>query len=178
MAGNKDFIIQIKGLQPGKHRYEFPVDGSFFKNFENSQVSDAQLDAVVELEKGSGWMNLNCHVKGSVVVECDRCLDDLELPVDFDASVAVKTAVTDDDPQDDGFMIIDPTEGELNLNQFIYDYVCINLPIQKVHPEGQCNPDMLKRLSEVRYESGEIVENSPFSDLKGLLEKKNNKRKI
>lgn len=174
MAGNKDFIIQIKGLQPGKHLYEFPVDGSFFKNFENSQVLDAHLDAEVELEKGSGWMHLNCHVKGSVAVECDRCLDDLELPVDFDASVAVKTAATGDDPQDDGFMIIDPAEGELNLNQFIYDYVCINLPLQKVHPEGKCNPDMLKRLSEVQGESGEVVENSPFSALKGLLEKNDN----
>ena len=45
MAENKDFIIQIKGLQIGKHEYDFPIDGSFFREFENSQILDADLDA-------------------------------------------------------------------------------------------------------------------------------------
>lgn len=177
MTGNKDFIIQVKGLQPGKHEYEFSMDGPFFKQFENSMILDAQLDARVELEKGSGWMNLNCTVEGDVTVECDRCLDELELPVDFEASVAVKTAKTDDDPQDDGFIILDPTEGELDLTQFLYDYVCINLPLQKVHEEGECNPDMVAKLSQVSYgnQSEEPAAHSPFGALKGLLKEEKKK---
>ena len=43
MAENKDFIIQIKGLQIGKHEYDFPIDGSFFRNFENSMILDADF---------------------------------------------------------------------------------------------------------------------------------------
>lgn len=173
MAGNKDFIIQIKGLQIGKHTYEFPVDGSFFSNFENSQILDADLNAGLELEKGSGWMNLHCSITGSVTVECDRCLDNLELPMDFEATVAIKSAAADDDPQDEGFIIMDPAEGELDLSQFIYDYVCIHLPLQKVHPEGTCNPEMIKKLAEVKFENREeqAGENSPFGGLKALLEK-------
>ena len=57
MAENKDFIIQIKGLQIGKHEYDFPIDGSFFRNFENSQILYSYFDSEVLLEKGSGWMN-------------------------------------------------------------------------------------------------------------------------
>ena len=80
MPENKDFIIQIKGLQIGKHEYDFPIDGSFFRNFENSQILDADLDAEVLLEKGSGWMNVEADITGYVTVECDRCLEDVEIP--------------------------------------------------------------------------------------------------
>lgn len=178
MAGNKDFIIQVKGLPSGKHEYEFPINGSFFESFENSFIQDASLTAWVELEKGGGWMNLNCTIEGCVTVECDRCLEELELPVDFDATVAIKSAKTDDDPQDDGFIILDPTEGELDLRQFFYDYVCINLPLQKVHPEGECNPDMLKKLDQVQYgnQPETPAADSPFGALKGLLEKDKTKK--
>jgi hypothetical protein len=47
MLENKEFIIQIKGLQIGKHYYDFPICGSFFRSFENSQILDADLQAVL-----------------------------------------------------------------------------------------------------------------------------------
>ena len=51
MADNKEFIIQIKGMQIGKHHYDFPIEGSFFKEFDKSLILDANLDAEVELER-------------------------------------------------------------------------------------------------------------------------------
>lgn len=174
MAENKDFIIQIKGLQIGKHNYEFPINGAFFKNFENTQIKAANLNAHVELEKGSGWMKINCDILGEVTVECDRCLEDMEIPMDFTTSVAVKFAKTNSDPMDDEFIIIDPTEGELDLSQFLYDYICINLPLQRVHEPGKCNPVMIKKLQEIEAAdaAGDNSANSPFGALKELLGEK------
>lgn len=173
---NKDFIIQIKGLKVGKYEYDFPVDGAFFKNFENTQILDAELDVKIILERGGGWMNVTSLINGCVTVECDRCLDDLELPVDFTASLAVKFARTDDDPQSDEFLVVDPSEGELDLSQFIYDYVCVNLPLQKVHPEGECNPVMMAKLSGLDFNNSEKQSgsetNSPFGALGELLKNK------
>ena len=177
MAENKDFIIQIKGLQIGKHEYDFPIDGSFFRNFENSMILDADLDAEVVLEKGSGWMNVEADITGYVTVECDRCLDDVELPMDFSCSMAVKFAKDLSDDDGDEFIIMDPADGELDLTQFLYDYVCLNLPLQKVHEEGECNREMMAKLAGVNSaavkEDDEVVENSPFGALKGLFDKKN-----
>lgn len=173
MAENKGFIIQIKGLQIGKHDYEFPINGAFFKDFENTQIKAANLNAHVELEKGSGWMKVNCDILGEVTVECDRCLEDMEVPMDFTTSVAVKFAKTNSDPMDDEFIIMDPTEGELDLSQFLYDYICINLPLQSVHEQGKCNPDMIKKLGEIEAleTEGDNSANSPFGALKELLGK-------
>ena len=177
MLENKDFIIQIKGLQIGKHYYEFPICGSFFKNFENSQILDADLQAEIELEKGGGWMNVTATVTGDVTVECDRCLDDVILPMDFDCTMAVKFAKSLEDDDADEFIIMDPTDCELDLSQFLYDYVCLNLPLQKVHEEGECNEQMIAKLGSVNAHSHkddeELAANSPFGALKGLFDKKN-----
>ena len=70
--------------------------------------------------------------------------------------------------------MVDPSDGELDLSQFIYDYVCVNLPLQKVHEEGECNPQMIAKLSgmdaenNIGQESGNET-NSPFGALGELL---------
>ena len=177
MAENKEFIIQIKGLQVGKHSYDFSIGGDFFRSFENSLILDADLQADVLLEKGSGWMNVSAEITGEVTVECDRCLDDVVLPIDFSCSMGVKFAKSVEDGDGDEFIIMDPTEGELDLTQFLYDYVCLNLPLQKVHQEGECNSEMMAKLGAVNNAAdskGEAdVEDSPFAALKGLFDKKN-----
>lgn len=180
LSENKDFIIQIKGLKIGKYEYDFPIGGSFFKSFGNTQILDASVDVKIVIEKGGGWMNVVCDADGYLVVECDRCLDELELPVDFTASMAVKFAKTDDDPQSDEFLVVDPTDGELDLSQFIYDYICVNMPLQRVHAEGKCNPQMMERLGGLGSGKGNDAENggetnSPFGVLQQLLDNKGNK---
>ena len=146
-----DYKIQISGLAQGKHDYEFPVKGDFFKEFGNSQIKDAALVAKVVLDKGSGWMNVSCNVVGTILTECDRCLDDLEIPMNFTADIAVKTAKLGEEIEStDEFLIIDPSDGELDLKQFIYDYICVNVPLKKEHEEGRCNPKMLKKLEELK----------------------------
>ena len=177
MSENKDFIIQIKGLQNGEHEYEFPIDGAFFRNFENSQILDADLMADVLLEKGGGWMNIEADITGTVTVECDRCVDDVVLPMDFYCTMTVKFAKDLSDDDGDEFIVMDPTEGELDLTQFLYDYVCLNLPLQKVHEEGECNEQMMQKLGSLNSIGDEaednVAENSPFGALKGLFDKKN-----
>lgn len=182
LSDNKDFIIQIKGLKIGKYEYDFPIDGAFFKSFGNTQIFDAAVDVKIVIEKGGGWMNVTCIAEGNLTVECDRCLDELELPVDFTASMAVKFAKTDEDPQSDEFLVVDPTDGELDLSQFIYDYICVNMPLQRVHQEGECNPQMMAKLGGLdagnrsnEEENGNNA-NSPFGALQQLLDNKANKK--
>lgn len=175
MAENKEFIIQIKGLQVGKHSYSFSIGGDFFRNFENSLILDADLQADILLEKGSGWMNVSADVTGDVTVECDRCLDDVVIPMDFGCSMGVKFAKSVEDGDGDEFIVMDPTEGELDLTQFLYDYVCLNLPLQKVHEDGECNKEMMAKLGSVnaQVQKSDEAADSPFAALKGLFDKKN-----
>ena len=175
-----DYKIHISGLAQGKYEYEFPVKGDLFREFGNQQVIDADVTANVTLEKGSGWMNAHLKGSGKVTVECDRCLENVDVPVDFDASLAIRAASLGEDEEDsDEFIIVDPSDSEVDLKQFIYDYICVNLPLISRHPEGECNPEMLARIEALKagQNKKEETENySPFSGLKDLLDKNGKKK--
>lgn len=172
-----DYKIHISGLAQGSYVYEFPVKGDLFQEFDNQQIKDADINVKVTLEKGSGWMNAVIEGQGTATVECDRCLDDLEVPVSFNESLAIRSARLGEETEtSDEFMIVDPSEAEVDLKQFIYDYICVNMPLVSVHPEGKCNPQMLAKLDSLRSADGKGQEDkdiySPFSGLKDLLKKK------
>lgn len=120
------FVIPVKGLKDGSNHFDWHADGEFFKTFETSEILDADLQISVDVVNEETGIDVKCRIDGTVVVICDRCLENLTLPVhtSFDG------------------------EGNLDLNQDIYDYVCISLPMQRVHPEGECNEDTLKYLSK------------------------------
>lgn len=171
---DNEFIISIKGLPEGRHAYEFNVGHSLFEYYGNTQVSDADVCVKIEVEKGRGWMNVTNCSKGTVTVECDRCLDDLLLDVDFTASMAVKFSKegAGEVEADDEFLIVNPSDGELDLRQFIYDYICINMPVTRVHKEGECNAGMIDRLKMNSVQESTEGGNLPFEGLNELLDKK------
>ena len=43
-------------------------------------------------------------------------------------------------------------EDEVDLTQYIYESVVLALPYQRVHPDGECNPEMLERFRIVSDE--------------------------
>lgn len=125
------FVIPVKGLKAGKNAFEWHFDGEFFGTFENQDIQSAELSATVSVDVDGGDIVVNCRIDGSVTVLCDRCLEELELPV--------HTSFQSDE--------YDGTE-DMDLSQDIYDYVCLSLPMLKVHPDGECNGDTVKYLSK------------------------------
>ena len=124
------FIVKINDLARGTSVKEWRADGEFFGIFGNPDILGADLEVEVTFHNHGTTVDVECDIDGTVTVACDRCLEDLELPVEtgFEESYV-------------------PESDELDLSQDIYDYVCIALPLQKVHAEGQCNPDTIKYLS-------------------------------
>ena len=175
----EDIVIPVKGLALGEHTFRFEIGERFFQTFGNSTIKDADCTVLVHVVRHQTLLDVTCQVLGFVVVECDRCLEDLTLKVDIEPHLMVgfgSVDVEEDLSGDEDVQVIDPSEKELNLNQFVYDYVCLSLPLVKVHPEGKCNPEMLSYLSQngASDASGEGEPSRPFEALKDLLENKDN----
>ena len=170
-AVHNDFLIRIKGLSTGKHNYNFTLDTPFFSQFDNSLVSEALLTAEIVLDKQPLWIGISGRIKGDVLTECDRCLDELRVPLDAEVKLIVKFSRTEGEEDSDEVMILEPGEAELDLEQFFYDYVCLSLPLQRVHPEGKCNGDMERKLKALSGSNKvkEADDYSPFGKLKDLL---------
>ena len=165
-----NIIIPVKGMTKGAHSFSFAIDGKFFQTFGNTRIKDADCSIKADVVRHSTLMSVVCHIGGFVVVECDRCLDDLVLKVDVDRTLTVGfgSVDIDDSVEEEDVLVISEDDGEVDISQFVYDYICLSLPIMKVHPDGKCNPEMIKRLAP-QTEKPAAAADSPFSALKDLL---------
>ena len=172
---NSGFIIPLNGLTAGQHEFCWQVGKEFFESFENSEILDFQLDVTARVEKSGRYLGIDCDVEGTVVVECDRCLDELEMPIEVEIRLSVKYGEEESsDEHHEGereVVFVPETDAEFDMSQIIYDYVCLDLPMQRVHEEGECNPDALKHLSAgvepVSDEAGDV--SNPFAALKDMF---------
>ena len=168
-----EFIIPLNGLATGKNEFSWKVGKEFFENFDNSEILDAEIDVQVTVEKSGRYVGVDCEAFGDVVVECDRCLEELELPVDVEILLSVKygdeESSEEPHPGEREVIFIPETEAELDMSQIIYDYVCLSLPLQRVHEDGECNPEAMKCLAGEEVAEVQDDANNPFASLKSLL---------
>ncbi len=171
---DEKFIIPLNGLAAGKSEFSWQAGKEFFEAFENTEILDAELDVNVTVEKLGRYFGVDCEIDGSVTVACDRCLEDLEMPVGTDIMLSVKFGSEEDsDEHQEGereIVFVPEGDAEYDLSQIIYDYVCLALPMQRHHAEGQCNPETAKYLATGEpVESEAADENSPFAALKEMI---------
>ncbi|MGM9735515.1 MAG: YceD family protein [Candidatus Cryptobacteroides sp.] len=170
---DKKLLIPLNGLAAGESRFSWHAGGEFFDSFENAEISDADLEVAAVVEKRGRKVLVDCSVEGKVTVECDRCLEDLDMPIDVDIALDVRFG-EGEDAEDDGreIVFVEADGQELDLDQIVYDYVCLSLPMQRTHRPGECNPDAVRHLgiqSDGDGFSADDEVGNPFSALKGLF---------
>lgn len=173
-----DFIIPLNGLSAGRSHFEWHADGGFFGRFEGSEILDADLDVSVSVEKSGRYIGVDCEIDGAVTVACDRCLENLELPVHTLSLMSIKFGEegerTETAEGEREIIMLPETDSDLDLSQVVYDYTALSLPMQRVHPEGECNPDAVRYLCQEELDDTAKPEavNNPFAGLKNILENK------
>ena len=174
-----NLTVPINGLTQGRKNFRWRVGKTFFEHFENSEILTADLDVHVSAEKSGHFIGVDCDVSGDVTVLCDRCLENLRLPVETGFRLSVKFGPEPADSSDasDGereIVWLPESDADLDLGQIVYDYVCLSLPVQRVHPDGGCNPDAVRYLSsedEQSLDSRGKDASLPFASLKDLMDK-------
>lgn len=162
------YTIPFKGLKCGSHAFEFSVDRSLFEAYEASEILDGDCQVKVLLERSQTQLAIDVEIHGEVVVACDRCLEDCPLPIDYEGRLLVKFA--DQTPEYDGEVLwLSPAESEVDLTQYIYESVILSLPYQRVHAEGECNPEMMKRFRIVSSEEFASIEAQAEQEEEGAM---------
>lgn len=93
-----------------------------------------------------GIYDLSFAFKGVLWIPCDRCLDDMAFEVDTTWHLTVKEGERYDDSCDD-VLTVPQSWRELDLQPLMRDTVLLSIPLMHVHPEGECNEQMLEQLS-------------------------------
>jgi uncharacterized metal-binding protein YceD (DUF177 family) len=165
-------ILPLNGWAAQKLQKSFKADVEFFKAFENEEIIGADVNVQCTASKRGQDILLDLAMEGTVTVVCDRCLDNLDLPVSVSAALVSRTEEGGEESADGREVILhEVTDKEIDLSQIVYDYICLSLPMQRVHPEGKCNPEVVRHLGRT-IEVPDSVEDdaaNPFSVLKGLF---------
>ena len=163
MDVTKAYSIAYKGLKNGRHDFAFDVDGSLFEAFESPEIRDGACRVRVGLTRSETMLRAEVAIAGYAVVACDRCLEDCRVPVAFEGELLVK--FSDEIRDYDGeVMWLSPAETEVDLSQYIYESIVLSLPYQRVHPDGECDPEMLGRFRIVTDEEFSAIEARAAAD--------------
>ncbi|HLP22077.1 MAG TPA: DUF177 domain-containing protein [Chitinophagales bacterium] len=162
MKGLREFEIAYVGMKLGVHKYEYDINASFFKHFEESLIKECDVKVKLEFEKKETFFIANFFIDGSVKVECDRCLGPFDKSIFGDYTCYIKFAEDPNSMNDEPEVLyISRDQTVIDLSQLIYEYVNLCLPIQKLGcekpgEEPQCNKEVLKYLKgEEKKETNE-----------------------
>jgi uncharacterized metal-binding protein YceD (DUF177 family) len=169
---SRTYTIPLGGLKEGRHTIDFEIDKEFFEQFEESEVKEGRLIADIVMDKRSSHLDLAIRISGNVRICCDRCLEMFFHPVVCENRLLVKFGKTIEDIDPD-ILSLPVGENELDLQQHIYEFILLALPIKRVHPNdadgnSTCDPEMLKKLDELIVEEDTEVD-PRWNELKKLM---------
>jgi uncharacterized metal-binding protein YceD (DUF177 family) len=152
MKKSDEFIIQFEGLKYGSHDYEFEIRDSFFESFGDQEFSQSSIKVQLNLFKDSNMMILNFIIHGSAKFSCDRCIDEYNQPL----SGSYRLIVKEDDEsyqETDEILVIRKGEHELDVEQYIYEFVELSLPGRRICSQSadgkECNPEIIRKLNQM-----------------------------
>ncbi len=150
------FSIPFIGLNIGLHHLKFKIDNTFFTEFEDSIVKIGEVEVLLDFDKKSTLSTLDFHIEGTVMVDCDRCMEPIPLPIRGSHRLHAKYS---DDKQEstDEVVYISSNQSVWNVAQYIYEYIHLSIPMIKTYdcesdPNANCNEKVLARLSDDTYD--------------------------
>ena len=138
---------QVKDYDVISELKEFSFNGNVYVV---DNVKDFHLTARNEGKR-------KASLKGGCVVTlkmlCDRCLDEMELPILTSDKLKVKLGSSFTEEGD--IVVVPEEDGYINIAWFLYEFIALNIPMKHVHAPGKCNKGMVGKLSKHLRTSGD-----------------------
>jgi uncharacterized metal-binding protein YceD (DUF177 family) len=165
----KLYSIPVQGLKLGITQYEYTLDASFFKLFEDSPVTEGQVRFEVDLDKRPDMLILDFWLEGYVHAECDRCTAQIQLPLEDDRQLIVKYGEAEGEEEDE-VVFMSREASDFNLAKYLYEFLVLALPMSNVYDcendeVPPCNVEILKYLEK---NTDDDAPASPWDALKGI----------
>jgi uncharacterized protein len=162
----KEYTVPLSGLKPGPHVYSYSVDSEFFRHFEASPIQSGQFDILITLDRRADMATLDFDIRGHYNCLCDRCLADIQMPINALNQLIIKFEEGDDT---DEVIYVEPQESEWNAATVIYEFICLGRPLSNTFEcDGRpCNQDLLKKLNQLE-EMSRPEKESVWESLKNI----------
>jgi len=177
----EEFDIEFVKLKNGIHHFEYPIDIAFFDFFKNQDINSARVVLKVTLDKMDTLLRLDINGDGFIGLICDRCLSDVEYPVNNHFKViyhlnAIENRIDEAQEVNLDVFYLSGAQFKINIAESIYQSFLTEIPMVKRCDdiEGKvCSNDMLEALDSLEDSTDAKNEIDPrWEELKKLLNKK------
>ena len=154
MYSLEQFKIDLKSLTEDVTSLEYELDNDYFAALSNAEIKGGSLHVSGSIRKAVGFFELLLDIKGTVCIPCDRCLEDMNQPIETNLRLQAKLVSRDfiggesGTLTEDDVVMVDENDGVLDIAWSIYESIALAVPIQHVHQPGDCNDAMMRVLNE------------------------------
>lgn len=128
------YKINLVSLKNGLHTYQFEVKDEFFTNFEDSFITEADIEVKLNLTKQINLLIAEFKIVGSTKLICDRSLEEFDYQINTTYTLHFKYADNFEEISDEIIHIPFGLQ-QLDLSQYIYEYIGLSVPMRKIHPK-------------------------------------------
>ena len=140
METMKNFTLTLNDIPADGLTRQWHLDDAFFQSLEDAQYQRGSLDVTMSAKRTTNGCDIELQVAGMLLVQCDRCGDEMEAHIEGSEEFKVRIG---EEAGDDGDVItVTDTDSELDLSWNIYETIALAVPLHPVHAEGHCNADM------------------------------------
>lgn len=143
----RKYSLNIARLKDGKSQESYLLDDDFFSYFENSLVKSGEVKVQLDLFRTDSHIEAKFQLNGAVKLECDRCLEEYEQPVD--AAYIIFYSYDENIGKENHEVIqISRTQAQVILIRELYDFTQLAVPFRKVPDKSVhlCPPSVLAML--------------------------------
>ena len=145
----KTYRIDLKNLARGvTYQFDYVLGDDFFERMDGSEIRHGNINVSLSVVHASSAFELNFHMDGVVTGTCDRCLDDVEIPVMTENRLLITFGETYAEISDE-YIVISEDEGFIDVAWYMYEFIALAMPIKHVHETGECNEMMALKLREL-----------------------------
>ncbi|MBI2969077.1 MAG: DUF177 domain-containing protein [Bacteroidetes bacterium] len=143
------YILRLAEMPPGNHSFKYLIDRSFFNLFESSDIDECRINLDVNLQKFEDMILIGFIFEGTARKNCDRCNDMLDVSLKGKEKIIIKYGAASETTGSDEVIFLPVLHNDFDISKYIFDYMNLALPVSRVHPEGKCNRDVVKKLKEL-----------------------------
>jgi uncharacterized protein len=147
-----DYSVNILGLSQKTHSFEFHLGNAFFEKYGKEVVAEGHFEAKVVLDKRETLIDGDFEIEGKANLICDRSLDPFEHLMKINRKMIFKFGEAMEEVSDE-IVIIPRDLDVLDIGQYIYEFIVLDVPIKKIHPRFQSEEDDEDEEGKMIYQS-------------------------
>ena len=125
MGALRTYQIDLKSLSlADTYEFDYVLGDEFFKSVDGPEVRQGKVSVSLSVVRMSSAFELNFCIKGVVTGTCDRCLEDMEIPIETINRLIVTFGEMYAETSDEQ-IIVSEEEGFINVAWYMYEFIAL-----------------------------------------------------